>query len=245
MTDTGLNSRLETFLILAKTSKGLGCAKIIKDATEDSSIYTFTELLESPNIAALENSEEYAKNYEVLKLFAYGTYQDYKNSPDKYIPLSEKQLIKLKLLSLVTLSSQSKILKYDSLLEYLDIPNVRELEDLLINAIYQNIIHGKLDQRNKQVDIEYTMSRDLEAKQIIYIKNILSNWLNTSETVIEKLDQEIARIDKEVSAKITIQEKYDNDITDLIKRYKLEAINDAELKFKNSITKKDKMKQPY
>jgi COP9 signalosome complex subunit 7 len=154
-------------------------------------------------------------------------------------------LIKLKLLSLVTLSSQSKILKYDSLLEYLDIPNVRELEDLLINAIYQNIIHGKLDQRNKQVDIEYTMSRDLEAKQIIYIKNILSNWLNTSETVIEKLDQEIARIDKEVSAKITMQEKYDNDITDLIKRYKLEAINDAELKFKNSITKKDKMKQPY
>jgi len=42
-----------------------------------------------------------------------------------------------------------------------------------------------------------------------------------------------------------MQEKYDNDITDLIKRYKLEAINDAELKFKNSITKKDKMKQPY
>ena len=67
-------------------------------------------------------------------------------------------------------------MKYDRLLEYLDIPNVRELEDLLINAIYQNIICGKLDQRNKQVDIEYTMCRDLEVKQITNIKDILSNW---------------------------------------------------------------------
>lgn len=245
MSELGLNSRLETFLILAKSSKGPGCIKIIKDATEDNSIYTFTELLESPNIEALKDKPEYSKHYEVLKLFAYGTYQDYKNSIDKFIPLSEKQLIKLKLLSLVTLSAQSKILKYDSLLEYLDIPNVRELEDLLINAIYQNVICGKLDQRNKQVDIEYTMCRDLEAKQITNIKDILSNWLNTSETVIEKLDKEIKRIDNEVSAKINIQENYDNSIQELIKKYKLEAVNDAELKYKNIPQKKDKKKIPY
>jgi len=238
MSEPGLNSRLETLLILAKSSKGPGCVKIIKDATEDSSIYTFTELLESPNIAALKDKEEYSKHYEVLRLFAYGTYQDYKNSPDKYTELSEKQLIKLKLLSLVTLSAQSKILKYDSLLSYLDIPNVRELEDLLINAIYQNIICGKLDQRNKQVDIEYTMCRDLEAKQIINIKNVLSNWLNTSETVIEKLDKEIKRIDSEVSKKITVQEKYDNEIQELIKKYKLESV--ADVKIKNNQSKINK-----
>jgi len=147
-------------------------------------------------------------------------------------------LIKLKLLSLVTLSAQSKILKYDSLLSYLDIPNVRELEDLLINAIYQNIICGKLDQRNKQVDIEYTMCRDLEAKQIINIKNVLSNWLNTSETVIEKLDKEIKRIDSEVSKKITVQEKYDNEIQELIKKYKLESV--ADVKIKNNQSKINK-----
>lgn len=228
-------------MLLAKQSKGRACVEIIKNATEDSSIYTFTELLESPNIAALKDNEEYSKYYEVLKLFAFGTYQDYKNSPDKYIPLSEKQLIKLKLLSLVTLSGQSKILKYDDLLKYLDIPNVRELEDLLINAIYQNIICGKLDQRNKQVDIEYTMCRDLETKQITSIKYILSNWLKTSETVIEKLDQEIKRIDSEVSKKIDEQTTYDNSIQELIKKYKLEAMNEAE----NYKLKKEKKKIPY
>jgi len=61
-------------------------------------------------------------------------------------------------------------------LQYLDIPNVRELEDLIIEAIYQDVIKGKLDQKRKQLEIEYTMGRDLRPGQIDQMLEVLSAW---------------------------------------------------------------------
>ncbi|OUM66831.1 hypothetical protein PIROE2DRAFT_5811, partial [Piromyces sp. E2] len=62
--------------------------------------------------------------------------------------------------------------------------------------------------------------------------------LNTSETVIEKLDKEIKRVDSEVSKKITVQEDYDNAIQELIKKYKLESSSD--IKLRNNISRMNK-----
>lgn len=71
-------------------------------------------------------------------------------------------------------------------MQYLDIPNVRELEDLIIEAIYQDVIKGKLDQKRKQLEIEYTMGRDLRPGQIDQMLEVLSAWcvLNLSLTDI-------------------------------------------------------------
>ena len=44
--------------------------------------------------------------------------------------------------------------------------NIRDLEDLIIDAIYQEVISGKLDQKEQQFDVEYTMGRDVEASTI-------------------------------------------------------------------------------
>ena len=38
-------------------------------------------------------------------------------------------------------------------MESLDLCSTRELEDLIIEAFYANVIHGQLDQINKQVSI--------------------------------------------------------------------------------------------
>ncbi|KAG6912801.1 hypothetical protein DXG01_012029, partial [Tephrocybe rancida] len=43
----------------------------------------------------------------------------------------------------------------------LDMPTIRDLEDLIIDAIYLDILHGKLDQKEQQLEVEYTMGRDL------------------------------------------------------------------------------------
>ena len=61
-------------------------------------------------------------------------------------------------------------------MQYLDIPNVRELEDLIIEAIYQDVIKGKLDQKRKQLEIEYTMGRDLRPGQIDQMLEVLGAW---------------------------------------------------------------------
>jgi len=124
---------------------------------------------------------------------------------DSLPQLDNAQLNKLKQLSIVSLSettrvsiynfrSDSRILfvllvcielycmslmqtiPYSRLLEYLDVPNVRELEDLIIEAIYQGLIKGKLDQKKKQLGVEYTMGRDLRPGQIDQMLKVLADW---------------------------------------------------------------------
>ena len=55
-------------------------------------------------------------------------------------------------------------------------PNIRELEDLIIDAIYLDIVRGKLDQREQQFEVEYTMGRDLEPGKLEQLLVSLQNW---------------------------------------------------------------------
>lgn len=104
------------------------------------------------------------------------------------------QITKLKHLSIVTLASARRvrpslysgltgdndalgqILPYSELLKVLDMPNVRELEDLIIDAIYLDILRGKLDQKEGQLEVEYTMGRDLEPGKLESILSALQDW---------------------------------------------------------------------
>lgn len=62
------------------------------------------------------------------------------------------------------------------LLEELQIESIRELEDLIIDAIYLNILRGKLDQKEQQLEVEYTMGRDLEPGKLEKLLEALQNW---------------------------------------------------------------------
>ena len=55
-------------------------------------------------------------------------------------------------------------------------PSVRELGDLIIDAIYLDIVRGKLDQRAQQFEVEYTMGRDLEPGKLEQLLVALQNW---------------------------------------------------------------------
>ena len=65
---------------------------------------------------------------------------------------------------------------YNDLLQALDISNVRELEDLIIDAIYLDLLHGKLDQKEEQLEVTYTMGRDLEPGKLEQILGALKDW---------------------------------------------------------------------
>jgi COP9 signalosome complex subunit 7 len=47
---TNFVSRLEPFLLMAKSAKGAAAAKLIQDVTSAPGVFVFTELLELPNI---------------------------------------------------------------------------------------------------------------------------------------------------------------------------------------------------
>lgn len=69
-----------------------------------------------------------------------------------------------------------QILPYSDLLQALQMPTIRDLEDLIIDAIYLDILRGKLDQKEQQLEVEYTMGRDLEPGKIEEVLAALKNW---------------------------------------------------------------------
>lgn len=74
-------------------------------------------------------------------------------------------------------------LPYSLLLQQLELKNVRELEDLLIDAVYCDIIQGKLDQRNQQVEVDCSVGRDLGPNELPNIVNTLQEWSVSAPTL--------------------------------------------------------------
>ena len=76
-----------------------------------------------------------------MNLFAFGTYRQFLENKEKLIPLTAIMDKKLKHLTILTLATQKKTLPYDDLMVELDIPNVRHLEDIIIEAIYAGMVY--------------------------------------------------------------------------------------------------------
>merc|ERR1712154_615351 len=166
-------------------------AALIEQILGTSSIFSFGEFLSHQNVKALKGSSE-GQWLDALELFAYGTFGDYRKNKKKYPSFNNKQLAKLKQLSIVTLAGQSttKILYYNTLQQQLEIKTVRELEDLIIDCIYSQLITGKLDQRKALLEIRYCKGRDINKKAIGLMKNRLMSWLKSTDHVIAMLDKQ-------------------------------------------------------
>ncbi len=84
--------------------------------------------------------------------------------------------MKLRHLSIISLASKCRTISYETLSEKLNVKNIRELEDLIIEAFYANVIKGKLDQLNNQLEIDFSIGRDVTDDQVDEILNVLDNW---------------------------------------------------------------------
>ncbi|KAG1098770.1 hypothetical protein G6F42_017937 [Rhizopus arrhizus] len=154
---------------------------------------------------------EVAPYYRLLEIFLYGTFKDYQENSTQLPALNENQTKKLKLLSIATLSETQQTLSYDLLQSYLDIPTVRELEDLVIDAFYQGILTGKLDQRQRQLQVMYSMGRDLRPQQLNETMNALAAWSYSPSA----LDAKIANLQETVQINQQANEEYNNQIEQL------------------------------
>lgn len=65
---------------------------------------------------------------------------------------------------------------YSTLLKELDMKNLRELEDLIIEVIYADVVRGKLDQKNNQLEVDYTIGRDIRTEDIGTVIKVLQEW---------------------------------------------------------------------
>lgn len=196
-TEKSASNPLEQFVLLAKTAKGAAAMELVKQAVETPGVNVFGELLEMPNIKELEDGP-HAEYWNTLNLFAYGTYKEYLANKEKFFELSPVQTKKLQHLTIVTLATNSRCIPYSLLLEELDIRNVRDLEDLIIEAIYADIIQGKLDQKNSQLEVDYAgLGRDVRAGDAGHVARTLSDWGQACDTVLVCIEQQVARANSE------------------------------------------------
>jgi len=71
---------LAPFLALAKSATSpRAAADLITQATSAPNTYVFAELLQQPNVQALAGNEQYGNFHELLKVFAWGTWEGYKS----------------------------------------------------------------------------------------------------------------------------------------------------------------------
>lgn len=216
---TSTNSPLEQFVLLAKGAKGAAAVELIKQTLEAPGVYVFGELLDMPNIKELEGSK-FHNYYELLQVFAHGTYKTYMQNAAKLPQLTDLQKKKLQHLTIVSLATKMNCIPYSLLLKEIEIKNVRDLEDLIIDAIYADIIRGKLDQKNSYLEVDFAIGRDFKEEDLNTMIATLKEWCDSCESVLAEVDAQIVRANSEKSKYIKHRLAIENEVTELKKNFK-------------------------
>ncbi|KAL6981310.1 COP9 signalosome complex subunit 7 [Sarracenia purpurea var. burkii] len=182
---------IDYFVKQALSHKGASLANVVIEATSHPSLFAFSEILAVSNVLELQGTE-HSSYLDLLRLFAHGTWNDYKSNAGRLPQLVPDQILKLKQLTVLTLSEINKVLPYDILMPELDVTNVRELEDFLINeCMYVGIVRGKLDQLRRCLEVQFAAGRDLRPGQLGSMIQTLTNWMTTSDNLLISIQEKI------------------------------------------------------
>ncbi|ERE86215.1 COP9 signalosome complex subunit 7b-like protein [Cricetulus griseus] len=221
------SSLLEQFILLAKGTSGSALTTLISQVLEAPGVYVFGELLELANVQELAEGAN-AAYLQLLNLFAYGTYPDYIANKESLPELSTAQQNKLKHLTIVSLASRMKCIPYSVLLKDLEMRNLRELEDLIIEAVYTDIIQGKLDQRNQLLEVDFCIGRDIRKKDINNIVKTLHEWCDGCEAVLLGIEQQVLRANQYKENHHRTQQQVEAEVSNIKKTLKATASSSAQ-----------------
>jgi COP9 signalosome complex subunit 7 len=84
--------------------------------------------------------------------------------------LEPPQARKLKQLTLASLAAKHSQLGYDLLRAELEIDSLRELEDLVLDTVYQGLIDAKIDQAQKKVIVDWAIGRDVRDRLVVFLR---------------------------------------------------------------------------
>uniref|UniRef100_A0A8C9R663 COP9 signalosome subunit 7B n=1 Tax=Scleropages formosus TaxID=113540 RepID=A0A8C9R663_SCLFO len=175
--EQNLPSLVQQFIIMAQRAEGPQLLSTISQMLEAPGVYSFGEFLKLGCVRELADGPDDAY-FKLLNVFAYGTYLEYE---DKLPPLTEVQKYKLRQLTLATLAGQMQDIPYSVLLCDLGLDSQQQLEDLIIKAIYAEIIRGKMDQQRKILEVEAFISRDVNYQVLNCVVNDLQEWYVRAE----------------------------------------------------------------
>jgi len=125
----------------------------------------------------------------MLEIFAYGTISDYEAQKATLPEFTPAMMHKLQLLTLATLASSSRFLPYETLMNELRVTSVREVEDLIIQALYSNLIEGRLDHKLNALHINTAYGRDVPPQKLDELTNFINEYLSTVTQAENYLDE--------------------------------------------------------
>lgn len=202
MEQTKALNALEPFLALTKSATSArAAADLVSRATSAPNTFVFAELLQAPQIQALRESADHSPYLTHLEIFSHGTYADYSASSN--LPaLNDQQTLKLRQLSLLTLAKNPPNLSYAALQKSLGLPSARALEDLVISAIYAELLSAQLDPFNQTVHVSSVSPlRDLAPNSIPGMLSTLKNWSDRCTTTLADLETQINAIKASAAAR--------------------------------------------
>jgi COP9 signalosome complex subunit 7 len=180
---------LEGFEVLAKGGAGAAVVMVIQQVLKHPQIFVFGELLEIQSIKDLEHDKIHKPFLDALRMFAYGTFNEYKAMGASLPALGKVEETKLKQLTIVSLAAALKSLPYPTLLQELCMDSVRELEDLIIECIYSGLLQGSLDQIKHALEVRSTMGRDIAPGDVDGMLDKLDNWMQASDATEKHLGE--------------------------------------------------------
>merc|ERR1719346_67673 len=133
----------------------------------------------------------------LLNIFAFGNYKSLLECTEPLPEVTETMRRKLRLLTVVSLAEQNKMLAYNLLMSELDINTVRELEDLVIEGISAGVIQGKLDQKSSHFEVDYVIGRDIRKTDIGSIVSVLSAWCDNCDSMLTNIESQVDKVNKE------------------------------------------------
>ncbi|VDN19897.1 unnamed protein product [Dibothriocephalus latus] len=158
-------------------------------------LFVFSELFDHPLIKSLDEKDA-SHDLAMLRLFCYGTYNDYKAAKTSYPPLTPLQVRKLRQLSIISACYLQKLIPYDHLLQMLELSSLRELEDLIIELFYLEAACGKLDQQKGLLVVESAIGRDLRETELPKLRSDLEAWCNRVDVVVSEVVGEMEKAKK-------------------------------------------------
>ncbi|KAI8878790.1 hypothetical protein K501DRAFT_195102 [Backusella circina FSU 941] len=217
------SNKLHTFLLLSRSVKGKANSQLISDALSAPGVYVFTELFQAPNLVEASTLPEVIPYYQLLQVFLYGSYADYKAKSNELPALTASQVKKLKQLSIITLSEKSQVISYQTLQQSLEIDSIRELEDLIMDAFYQGILSGKLDQHKQQLHIMSSIGRDVRSSQLDETIDILATWSGHTQGLVDALNAKITLVQEQVAAQQQARDEYASQIEQVRQQVRTEG----------------------
>ncbi|KAL5242922.1 hypothetical protein ACI65C_010332 [Semiaphis heraclei] len=231
---------LQQYVVQALKLEGDSLVEVIKQALDCVDTFVYAELLECPNVIALETTP-HAPYLHALRIFSQGTYLDYLNKKEYLPELSEPQMKKLQYLTIATLANKMKRIPYDVLLKELNVDNVRDLEDLIIEAIYSNVVSGELDQRSDYLEVDWTVGRDVGISDTDNMIDTLQQWCDSCESVLSTVQARIVDANRTKQDVLKHRAAVDNEVASVKKAIRTQ-IQDEEMSVDTSGAKKKGVK---